>query len=165
MNRLIQFIAVVFFVILMPSPVLAQSSSVTLNRRDIDITIQKNGDVRFNETWEVKFVGGPFTFGFRGIALNRLDSIDGFQVAEGNQSYQQNTNQAPNTFTTYIEKGQQFVKWFFPPSTNQTRIFNLQYTIHGGLRIYDGGDQMWWKVIESDRDYTIEKSTINFLFA
>jgi len=40
------------------TPTQAQSKSVIVPRRDIDITVQKNGDVQFNETWRVDFIGG-----------------------------------------------------------------------------------------------------------
>ncbi|MBI3912733.1 MAG: DUF2207 domain-containing protein, partial [Chloroflexi bacterium] len=141
-------------------PAEAQSRSVTVPRRDIEIQIQPNGDVNFNETWQVQFSGSPpFTFAFRGILLQRVDSITNFLVSEGGRAYSQSSSESANTFRVYAEEGQQFVRWYFPPTTNQTRTFNLQYTLRGALRIYDGGDQLWWKVIEEDRAYTIQNST------
>ncbi|MBI5652624.1 MAG: DUF2207 domain-containing protein [Chloroflexi bacterium] len=135
---------------------------VIVPRRDVDITIQTNGDVRMNETWSVQFSGGAFTFAFRGIALNRVESIDQFLVSENNVAYQQMSTPTTtaNTFNIYQDKGQQFVKWFFPSTRDQTRVFNVEYTLHGALYIYDGGDQFWWKVIEKDRGYAIQNTTI-----
>src|SRR5205085_2671527 len=50
--------------------------------------------------------------------------------------------------------------WFFSSTTNATRTFNPHYTVVGGLRIYSGGDQFYWKFIESDRAYSILASTV-----
>ena len=47
------------------APARAQSQEVIVRRRDGNIRIQTNGDVRVEETWQVQFVGGPFRFAFR----------------------------------------------------------------------------------------------------
>ncbi len=153
--------ALTLFALTGNSPVEAQSRSVTVTRRDIDITLQKNGDAKFVETWQVQFSGTPpFTFAFRGVQLKNVVSVDGFQVSEGGRAYQESSSEAANTFRVYQEKGQQFAKWFFPPTTNQSRTFTIQYTMHGVIRIYDGGDQFWGVAIEGDRGYSIGNSTI-----
>jgi uncharacterized membrane protein YgcG len=140
--------------------ILQPERSVVVPRRDVDITIQSNGDVRMNETWQVQFIGGPYTFAFRGIALERVEAIDQFQVSEGEVEYQRISPAGHNTFSVYPDRGQQIVKWYFAPTRDTTRVFNIAYTLRGALRIYDGGDQFWWKVIEKDRAYTIQATTI-----
>ncbi len=158
--RLFFLLLSVFAILIAVAPAQAQSKSVVVPRRDVDITILKNGDVQVNETWRTQFIGGPFTFAFRGVALDKVVSVGNFKVSEGRLAYQQNSSGAANTYQVYQDSGQQFVKWFFPPTTNETRTFNIQYTLVGALRIYTGGDQFWWKIIEADRSYTIENSTI-----
>ncbi len=142
-----------------PHPSLVATKSVVVPHRDLDITIQTNGDVRVRENWQVQFSGGQFTFAFRGIALNRVVSIDEFLVSEAGSAYRQTNDSTTGTFTTYTETGEQFVKWFFV-AYGESRNFDLQYTLHGALRLYSGGDQFWWKVIESDRGYTIQNTTV-----
>lgn len=158
--RLVLLLALALFVFAADSPALAQSKSVVVSRRDVNIQILTNGDEQFEEVWHVQFRGGPFTFAFRGIAMHNLESVDGFQVSEGGQVYRSSTGGSANTFQVYDDEGQRFVKWFFPPTTNQTRTFSVKYTIHGALRIYPDGDQLYSKVIESDREYTIESSRV-----
>src|SRR5512143_2634869 len=87
-------------IVLAPSS-LAQSSnkSVTVNRRDGDITILANGDIRFVETWQVRFNGGPFTFAFRSIPLNRTTGIDGWGVSEGSQTWRENSSSSAGTYS------------------------------------------------------------------
>lgn len=142
-----------------PNHSVVATKSVVVPQRDLDITIQTNGDVRVRENWQVQFKGGRFTFAFRGIALNRVVSIDEFQVSEDGSVFRQTNDSTAGSFTTYIENSEQFVKWFFV-AYGESRNFDLQYTLHGALRLYSGGDQFWWKVIESDRGYTIQNTTV-----
>lgn len=115
-------------------------------RRNVDIVIQPSGDVQVDETWQVRFSGGPFTFAFRGITLDKVLAVQDFQVSESGRPYGPSSSGAQNTFQVYQDSGQQFVKWFFPPTSNQDRTFDVRYTLKGALRIYDGGDQVWWKI-------------------
>ena len=142
------------------APAEAQTKVAVMTRRDIDITIQKNGDVQFVETWEFKYSGGPFTFATRGVGLDRVESVTEMQVSEGGKPYQQSASESPGTSKVYQEKGQQIIKWFYTPTSNQSRTFVVQYKLRGALRIYEGGDQFWWHVIESTRGYTIQNATI-----
>jgi hypothetical protein len=63
--------------IALASPVHMQDRAVVVERRDGDVTLARNGDVRLVETWTVLFIGGPFHNAFRAIPLNRIESIDG----------------------------------------------------------------------------------------
>jgi len=162
-SRVIRFFLVLsfaFVILAIAAPVDAQEKNVVVPRRDIDITIQASGDVRFNETWQVQFIGGPFTNAFSGIGLDKVDAVTDFQISEGGRAYQQNSSEAANTFKVYPDQGLQVVKWYFSSTTNQTRTFNVQFTLRGVLTLYPDGDQFWWYVIRSDRQYTIQNSTV-----
>ncbi|MDQ5853521.1 MAG: DUF2207 domain-containing protein [Chloroflexota bacterium] len=141
-------------------PALAQSRSVEVERRDARITIQPSGDVRFVETWEVNFIGGPFRFAFRSIPLDRVTDITDWRVSEDGQQYAENGSENPNTFDVTTENGERKITWYFPETSDATRTFLLEYTLRGALRIYPDGDQFFWKFIESDRDYTINSSQV-----
>ncbi len=146
--------------ILTASQSLAATKSVDVLRRDGDVTITPQGDMRFVETWQVQFIGGSFTFAYRGIEQGRFDSISDWGVSEGGRAYVQSSSGAANTYELYTENNQEFIKWHFSPTSNQTRTFTVQYTVHGGVRIYPGGDQFDWNFIESDRQYSIRASTV-----
>ena len=46
------------------------------------------------------------------------------------------------------DKGPGYViNWYFPPTANRSETFTLGYTVRGGLRYYEGGDQLWWQAI------------------
>ncbi len=154
---------VVFLALLALAPAAqAQSKSVTVLRRDADITILDSGDVLVRETWEVQFHGGPFRFAFRSIPLNKVDAIVDWSVSENGQAYSRayGDDEDPHTYTLDYENGERKITWYFPPTTEQTRTFNLNYTLEGGLALYQEGDQFFWKFIESDRGYTINASRV-----
>ena len=58
----------------------AQDKTLYWQRYDVDITVQKNGDLRVIETQELVFTSGTFRYGQREIALNRLSSISDVTV-------------------------------------------------------------------------------------
>lgn len=132
--------------------------------RNADITILPNGDARFVETWVVDFQNGPFTFAFREIPKNKLRDIVAWGVREGATVFQEDSGAFNFTVTETADAYK--ITWRFPP-TNQhanffsdTRAFELQYTVRGAARIYDDGDQFWWKFIEADRAYPIKAARV-----
>lgn len=142
------------------SPAPAQEKSVVVERRDAQITILPSGDVELLETWEVRFIGGPFTQAFRAIPLNKVTAIQAWSVSENGQAYRQAPGARPGTFTVTQEEGAVTARWHFPPTSDQTRTFLLGYTLRGALRIYPAGDQFYWKFIESDRGYPIQSASV-----
>lgn len=138
--------------------------SVVALERNADITILPNGDARFVETWVVDFQNGPFTFAFREIPKNKLRDIVAWSVREGATVFQEGSGDFNFAVTETADAYK--ITWRFPP-TNQrakffsdTRAFELQYTVRGATRIYDGGDQFWWKFIEADRAYPIKTARV-----
>lgn len=138
----------------------AQNKSVVVERRDADMTIHADGSVDVVETWVVNFQGGPFRFAFRSIPFNRISSLAFQGVSENGSLYDLSGSETPNTYTVKSAYGERTVTWYFPPATNETRTFELRYTLYDALRIYDDGDQFWWKFVESDRGYPILASHV-----
>jgi len=137
----------------------AQTKSVDVLRRDGEITILANGDVQVVETWEVRFIGGPFHYAFREIPLNKVEDITGWSVAEGGQVYEPGDGEA-GTYVLDRSSDKIRITWYFPTTSDATRIFILRYTLKGALWIHDNGDQFFWKFIEADRAYPIEQATV-----
>jgi uncharacterized membrane protein len=156
------FIALICILLslLVAPAVLAQEKSVTVERRDGSYTIASDGTVQVIETWRVRFSGGPFRFAFRSIPLNRVQAIDGWGVREAGRAYREASGEASGTFTLDSENNERKITWYFDQTSDATRTFELRYTLHGALRIYPGGDQLFWKFIESDRAYTIEAARV-----
>lgn len=138
----------------------AQSKSLRWLRWDADITINSDGTFQVVETQEVQFIGGPFTFGYRNIPMAQVESITDVRVREGDTQYAQQSGEAPNTFYTEFSGGDLVINWFYPPTQDQTRIWNIEYTVNGGVPIFDDGDRLFWKAIPPDHDWVIESSTV-----
>ncbi len=141
------------------APVAAQDRSVLVERRDGDFTIEQNGDVLVKETWQVQF-NGTFRFAFRAIPLDRVNEIDEWSVSENGQVYEESSSGDPYTYELDYTGGERKITWYFEPATDETRTFVLAYRLQGAVRIYEGGDQFWWKFIEADRGYEIRNSTV-----
>ncbi|MFQ5859626.1 MAG: DUF2207 domain-containing protein, partial [Anaerolineae bacterium] len=138
----------------------AQNRSVIGERFDISLTVQKNGDVDVVETRTIEFQGGPFHSGFRTIPLSRLDGITDVGFYEGGRRYERSDSEAPYTFRTWVEGGEFNLRWYFPQTSDSTHRFILKYTAKGAVRIYEGGDQLWWAAVESDRSYPVRTSQV-----
>ncbi|MFQ5341771.1 MAG: DUF2207 domain-containing protein, partial [Anaerolineae bacterium] len=133
----------------------AQDRSVVGERFDVDLTVQKNGDIDVVENRTIAFQGGPFHFGFRTIPLSRLEGITNVEFYEGERRYQQSGSEAPYTFQTSIDGSEFSLRWYFPETSDSTHTYTLKYTAKGAVRIYEGGDQVWWTAVEGDRGYPV----------
>ena len=156
------WVTIMLSFLLMSSSALAQSRSVSVIRRDGDITIFSNGDVRVLEIWEVDFRGEPpFKFAFRGIPLNKVTDITNWGVREGGQSYTQSSfTEQPFTYVLSTENGERKITWYFTPALNEVRTFEVSYTQREAVGIYDDVDQFFLKFIESSRGYRIDSSRV-----
>jgi uncharacterized membrane protein YgcG len=71
------------------------------------------------------------------------------RVSEGSNPYQWASQpNTPNTFITNPNVDGEFeIRWFYPSTSNSTRTFTIAYTVQGGLRYDNVGDQLWWRAI------------------
>jgi len=138
----------------------AQSQSLYWDRLDVNITVLQNGDIQIMETQEIVFTAGSFHFGYRNIPTSRLDSISNIEVWEGGKAYAQQSGTSPYTFHTFRSGNDLVVRWYFPYTKDSRHTYVLRYTVHGGLRYYDGGDQVFWKAVFADRDFPVLSSTV-----
>jgi uncharacterized membrane protein len=150
----------VFVCLIVASTVLAgfayaQGQSVVGQSFDVDLTVLENGDIEVVETRTIAFQGGPFQRGFRTIPLQRIERISDVEFFGGDRRYEQSTSQQPYTYQTSVDGNNFSITWYFPPISNETLTFELRYTAEGALRIYEGGDQIWWVAVEGDRGYPV----------
>ncbi|MCD6289413.1 MAG: DUF2207 domain-containing protein, partial [Anaerolineae bacterium] len=141
---------------------LAQAQSKTLywDRWDVDITVLKDGTFRVVERQTIEFTSGTFTFGTRGVNVQRLDHISGVRVQEGDRVFQESSSGEPWTFTTYMDGNEFKIKWYFPPTSDSRHTYTIAYTVHGGLRYYSEGDQLWWKAVVANRAFPVRSSRV-----
>ena len=135
------------------------SKSLYWDRFDVNITILPNGDFIVEEMREITFTSGEFHFGYRSIPMDRLENITNVEVWEEDQKYQPGGG-GDYTFETFVEEGEFNIKWYFPYTSNSSHLFVLRYRVQGGLRYYEGGDQLYWKAVYADRTDPVRKSTV-----
>jgi uncharacterized membrane protein YgcG len=141
----------------------AQDKSLFWERYDVDIDVQQNSDMLVEELQQIAFTNGTFRFGFRSIPLDRVEGITDVQVSEIIDGVERpytpgSTDQFG--FTTSINDGELEITWYFPPTSNSTHTYVIRYLVNGGLRFYEGGDQVWWKAIPADRNFPVRSSRV-----
>ncbi len=145
-------------------PVAAQSKSVVWERIDVNITVNPDGTFTVEEKLQIRFVGGPFQFGFRRISADRLVAIDNVTVFDEKGAYRPVEGRVesgpPRSFSVYKSGGDYYIRWFFSPLSDTTRTFRISYRVHGGLRAYEAGDQLWWQAVFPDRDGPVHESVV-----
>jgi hypothetical protein len=52
------------------------------------------------------------------------------------------------------------VTWWFPATQDARRTFEIRYRAEGAVRIYPGGDQVYWPAIEPDRRYPVREARV-----
>ena len=141
-------------------PVAAQNKSVIWNRFDVDITVDSDGSFDVVEKQEIQFIGGPFHFGYRDLSTKYTEDITDILVGDVSGAYLQSNSEQPGTFYVEDRGGSLYIKWFFDETTDATRTFFISYKVHGGLRYYDEGDQLWWKAVYADRPAQVKSSVV-----
>ena len=138
-------------------PLLAQDKSLVWDRFDVAIVVNQDGAFAVQEQQTIRFTSGTFRFGYRDIPINNLGYIDNWAVTDGrgNRYRLTNTPDEPYTFTVEDNGYHYIIRWYFPPLANTTESYTLQYTVHDGVRFYEGGDQLWWKAIYGDRGFPV----------
>ena len=143
---------------------------------NVDVTVQQNSDIAISEKQQFVFQSGDFHGGYRYIPMDRLVSIDNVQVGENSNQYPPNPDvkswikkrmvtgkvigEEVTGFTTWTEDNQFWIAWWFPTTLTGSRTIDVRYTVHGGLRIYEDADQLYWKAIWAGRAARIKEANV-----
>ncbi|MFN8564178.1 MAG: DUF2207 domain-containing protein [Anaerolineae bacterium] len=113
------------------------------------------------EIYDVQFTG-RFTFGSAVIPTENLDRITNVGVTVDGATLSQSCSSRQATFCMSNTQDGLSISYYFPqPVTNETVHIEIAYTVSGALRIYSGGDQLWWVAIPSEHyGFPIGSSTI-----
>lgn len=135
----------------------AQERSLVWERFDVDIQVRTDGSFTVDERQTIRFTSGTFRVGFREIPIRNFTRLDDWTITDGRGNVYRRAVSGEETYTFVVQEysTSYVIEWFFPPTSNSTETFTLSYTVHGGLRYYDGGDQVWWKAIYGDRSFPV----------
>jgi hypothetical protein len=145
-------------------PAEAQSKTLVWERYDTTLAIQPNGDLWVVERQQIRFTSGTFTFGFRDIPLDKTEGITQVGVSEpGVAEYSESSSQQPFTFKTSHQGDSLVIDWYYPPTANAVRTFDVSYLVHGALRIHDSGDKLQWFALATERDFGIQEASVTVI--
>jgi len=158
-------ILVFLLALLIPAPLDAAPEAPYWQRFDVGIDIQTSGEFTVTEDQTVLFGSNSARHGFRSIPLDRVDQIVDVSVSEPDRPYQvvgqaADGEEPPYSYQLQRKDGELLIDWWFPPTRNAPRTFLLRYRVIGGLRYYEGGDQLYWKAVYADRPYLVQSSQV-----
>lgn len=140
----------------------AEAKSVIWTYYDVTLTLNQDGSYHVAEKQTINFIGGSFSAGTANIPLTRIDSITNVKVSEISTSNGAATPYRSVSWGGYSERAETYawtttnsqveVGWGFSSADSETRVFLLEYDVHGALRVYDNppNQQIWWTAIGSD---------------
>jgi uncharacterized membrane protein len=152
LRRMVAVVAIAQLILLFASPVAAQSRSVFWERWDVAIDNMDVAANRFDvaEVYAINFTG-TFSFGSAVIATTNLEDIRDIRVYQNDQALRENCSQQAGTFCVEdTSEGRAVTYYFMQPITNSSSRFRIEYTVIGALRVYSGGDQLWWTAIPEE---------------
>ncbi len=137
------FVLATGFRVFKSDDVQAQEKSLVWERFDVDIDVNVDSSFDVTEGQAIRFTQGTFRFGTRYIPISNFDYIDNWAITDGDGNVYAQTygDGGPYTFSVEQSSSRYDIRWNFPPISNSSAVYYLSYTVHGGLRFYDDGDQ------------------------
>jgi len=148
-RRGILLLAIALCLLILSAPVIAQSRSVFWERWDVTIDNVDTRNNRFDvaEVYAINFTG-TFRFGSAVIPQTNLEDIRNIAVYQNDQPLRESCSGEAGTFCVENSSdGLSITYYFFQPITNGSSRFRIEYTVIGALRVYSGGDQLWWTAV------------------
>jgi len=127
----------------------------------IDDVDTANNTFRVTETYVIDF-NGRYSFGAANIPLTNMDGINDVRVSDRGQRLTAACFNQAGTFCARTSGGALDITYYFTsPITDGRGTFVISYEVSGALRVYEGGDQLWWNAVPDDHyGYPIRSSTI-----
>jgi len=163
MRKYTAAIVIIMVLVLLNSTVQAQTRSVYWRQWDVRIDNIDTAANRFDvtESYDIDF-SGRFTFGSAVIPLDNLDTIRNVAVFEEGRALRESCSGSGGTYCVEnTDEGLSITYYFFSPISNDRQQFEIRYQVTGALRIYEGGDQLYWIAVPSEHfGFSIGSSTI-----
>lgn len=112
---------------------------------------------RVTESYEIRVERGPFRFGTAEIPMDRLNDINSLEVYENGRALRESCSGAEGTYCVRSDGSTIAVEYNFasPAGSGDTREIAIVYTVHGALRSYEDGDQLYWVAIPADLPFPV----------
>lgn len=167
MRRMLYVLSGILFFFVFTSLEMTSAQDRSLYWERWDVTIDNVDAVEnvfsVEEYYEIAFTG-LFSYGTVEIPADRLTSIEEFVVRFNGERlrYSCSSNSPQASFCARRSGDLYRVVYYFPRGvSDETVTISLEYVVYGAIRIYEGGDQIWWYAIPDEHfGYPIEASAV-----
>lgn len=163
MKRWLRYLVITVFIIAVFPTQAQQLRSVFWNVWNVEIydfdiaenvfTVREIYDVAFEGTARK---GNAF------VENTNLERFSDVKVYQNNTLLTASCSGSAGTYcVTNVSDGVTIDYYFFETITNSNGHFIIEYKVHGALRAYEGGDQLWWTAVPTDTyGFSVGSSTI-----
>lgn len=141
--------------------------SLRWDRFDVTIDNIVTSANRFDvaESYELVIETGPFSYGFAEIPMDRLDTIDNVAVYQDGRELTENCMSGSGSFcVTFVDNNFNVQYYFLSPVQSGDRVdIRIEYTVHGALRSYEDGDQLYWVAVPEDLSFPVVDSKVTVI--
>ncbi|MFZ7134205.1 MAG: DUF2207 family protein [Eubacteriales bacterium] len=125
-----------------------------------EVTILKDGNAMVDEYRTYKFLKGFFSRGY----LEVEGEVDNVTVFENEKAYQKmdafDTGRPEGYFAVEPSGRKTRIEWYYRSGENETKIFKIQYRVHGAATLYNDCVDYFQKYVSSDNVYKIKNLSV-----
>ena len=151
------------FILIAPKSVYANNKEYFVDKLNIEAQILNNGDIVVNEIIEYRF-NGDFNGIYRNLNLDGAKAylVNGISIidSEGNNiEITEAYNDDNNTYQLNEDYNATQIK-IFSKSSNESKKFNLNYTIKGAAKKYADYSQLYWNFYDVENIDSVKEGTL-----
>ena len=162
MRKFLLFLGILLILII-PKSVYAENKEYFIDKLNIEAEILNNGDIVINELIEYRF-NGDFNGVYRNINLN---GAEGYSINEvlvidslGNNIKLIEENYGENNTYEINENSDETQIKIFSKSSDESKMFKLNYTIKGAARKYSDYSNLYWNFYDVKNVDSIKEGSI-----
>ena len=155
-------IGIVLALATLPAIAIAQDKAFVWQQIESDVAVQSDGRLHVTETLTLRYEGGPFTFAYRDMPIDYLESVSNIVVRDADRAYtptDDDESETPFTFNVDGDERGQRVRWVYPPTEDTTRTFTVEYDVVGAVTRDGNTAALRWPIVFADRDEVVEEAT------
>lgn len=153
----------IIFILITPKSIYANNKEYFIDKLNIEAQILNNGDVVINEIIEYRF-NGDFNGIYRNLDLNGANSylVNGVSIIDNSGNTTEVIEEYSDENNTYqINKDNNTAQIkIFSKSTNESKKFNLNYTIKGAAKKYTDYSQLYWNFYDVENIDSVKEGTL-----
>ena len=134
-----------------------QAKDYSIQSANITVEIQKDGSAEVVEERTYNF-SGSYSWADEwinlkakcdGVSFCENYKISNFSISENNLAYVNSEEETAGTYNVSVTTEKLYVKWFYT-ALDETKTFNLKYTINNAVTNHSDISEFYWKIIGED---------------